>query len=165
MPNKQTAIELATDDPPPVPEQFRVHDEATANWVVRRITSAMAYQKKVAAWADAEIRRAQHEEAWFRRRFGEELVMWTREQIEALKTKRKSINLPAGTLGFRQIAEKLIIDDEEKALKWARRSCPNAVVTSERLRKTVLNEHFASTGEMPTTGVHIEPAAEKFYIR
>ncbi|MEM6552612.1 MAG: hypothetical protein AAF750_10865 [Planctomycetota bacterium] len=37
-----------------VPERFVVRDEASANWVARRITEARAYAKRVHQWAEQE---------------------------------------------------------------------------------------------------------------
>src|SRR4051812_26681090 len=80
------------------PDTFCVKDEASANWVVRRIVEARNYTSRIKDWAEKETRRVQREEEFFMRRFGPELESWARTQI---KGKRKCVALPAGRLGFR----------------------------------------------------------------
>src|SRR4051794_18651588 len=117
-----------TNDRMAVPEGFHVHDMATANWVLRRITEAAAYRQHVKQWADLEIRRADREEEWFRHRFGIQLAEWARDEIANLRGRRKSIALPAGVVGFRTVAPKLVVDDEAAVLAWAHVHFPEAVV-------------------------------------
>ncbi len=82
-----------------------------------------------------------------------------------MKGRRKSLNLPAGVVGFRAIGPNLLIDDEEPVLRWAKEHCASAVVVVERLSRSALKSHFVATGELPEAGAHVEPSAEKFYIR
>ena len=147
-----------------VPESFCVKDEATANWVVRKITEARAYAQHVKQWAEKEICRAEHEEEFFMARFESELSKWATKEIGKFKGKRKSLNLPAGSVGFRSCAPKLVIDDEVAVLSWARKSCPAAIATVEHVSKSEVKEHLEQTGEVPD-GAHVEPASERFYVR
>jgi hypothetical protein len=62
-----------------VPERFAVRDEASANWVVRRVVEARTYAERVKAWAEREQRRARREERFFLHRFGAELDRWLKE--------------------------------------------------------------------------------------
>ena len=97
--------------------------------------------------------------------FGRQIEAWVRSEVEKLNGKRKSLALPAGTVGFRTIAAKLVIDDENVVLSWARINLPEAVVVTEKLSKSAINENTATTGEIPCDGVHLEPAAERFFIK
>jgi len=148
-----------------VPKKFCIEDESTANWLVRRVQSARQYSVRVREWADQEVRRAEREETTLMFLFGRQIEMWAKSEIEKLKGKRKSINLPAGAVGFRSVGPRLVVDDEGLVLKWAKHHLPSAVVVTERLSKSVINEHVEKVGEIPDEGVHVEPAAEKFYIR
>lgn len=148
-----------------VPISFSVRDEASANWVVRKITEARRYAQKAKEFADFEARRAAREEEFFLRRFGDELSAWAAAQIAAVKGKKKSINLPAGCVGFRRCDTKLVVDDEDAVLAWAQQACPEAVSTVLKLSKTAINEHFGCTGEIPGQGAHVEPAGDRFYVR
>ena len=60
---------------------------------------------------------------------------------------------------------KLVVDDEQAVLAWAREHHPEMVAVVERLSKTALNEHVGRTGEVPDAGVHVEPERERFYVR
>jgi hypothetical protein len=158
-------VETLVLDLPAPPETFQVNDEASANWVVRKVVEARAYAERVAEWAERERRRAQHEEAFFLMRYGPQLQAWCRSEIAKLKGRRKSLNLPAGCAGFRSAPAKLVIDDEAVVLTWAKAECPKAVVVTEKLSRTELNAHFDRTGEVPDAGAHVQDAQDNFYIR
>jgi len=98
-----------------VPKAFAIDCEDHANWLVKKIVSARSYADHVKKWAEQEQRRAEREEHTLMFLFGRQLEMWARDQI-ALLHKRKSLALPAGTVGFRTIAAKLVIDDEKRVL-------------------------------------------------
>lgn len=86
-----------------VPERFDVRDEASANWVVRKIVEAKAYAQRVASWAEQEKLRAQRQEEFFMQRYGSQLRHWVQQQIAERGGKRKCLDLPAGRAGFRQL--------------------------------------------------------------
>lgn len=160
-------IEVEADhDHPVVPERFKVHSEATANWLVRRIIEARGYHQSVKAWADREIKRADRDEAFFLGRYGPELESWLHRQLQG-QHRRRSIPLPAGTVGFRRQPPKLMVLDEPAVLAWARTACPEAVeaVTTTRLRKRALIEHLSLTGEMPPSGAEFQNEPNRLYIR
>jgi phage host-nuclease inhibitor protein Gam len=148
-----------------IPHQFCIEDEKTANWLVRRVQSARQYAQRVKEWSEHEMRRAEREETTLMFLFGRQIERWTKTEVSKLKGKRKSINLPSGAVGFRTLASRLVIDDETVVLKWAKFHLPSAVVITEKLSKSVVNEHAEKVGEIPDSGVHIEPSSEKFFIR
>ena len=94
-----------TNFEPAVDEGFCVRDESSANWVIRKIAECRSYAERVTVWAAAEIRRAEKEEEFFLFRFGGQLERWASEEIRKLKGRRKSLNLPAGAVGFRRAIE------------------------------------------------------------
>jgi hypothetical protein len=151
------------NDLPVVPEAFRVTDAETASWVVRKINEARAYRKRVAEWADREMRRSRRDEEFLWFRYGQQLEDWAEPEIARLRGRRRSICLPGGKLGYRKTGTMLVIDDPDEVLRWARVSLPNAVVTKQTLSKTILNQHFEATGDYPV-GTHVEDNREKFYI-
>ncbi|HWE04319.1 MAG TPA: host-nuclease inhibitor Gam family protein [Tepidisphaeraceae bacterium] len=148
-----------------VPKRFAVEDEKSANWLVRRIIAARQYGLHVKAWAQHEQRRAEREEMTLLFLFGRQIEMWTRDEIQKLGGRRKSIALPSGTVGFRTEGVKLVVDDEDAVLVWVRTNLPAAIQIEEKLKKSVLNQHFDATGEIPDAGVHVESPREKFSIR
>ena len=148
-----------------IPKQFEVNDEKSANWLVRRIMDSRSYATQVKAWAEAELRRAAREQQTLLFLYGRQIEAWAKDEVAKSKGRRKSLNLPAGCVGFRASPPRIVVDDEIAVLTWARRSLPAAVVVTEKLAKSVINDHCERTGELPDDGVHIEPACEKFYIR
>jgi hypothetical protein len=99
-------------------EGFRVHDEASANWIIRKIIECRTYRDRVERWAAMEIKRAEREEPFFMTRFGGQLEAWARKQI-AKQRGRKSVKLPAGTVGFRTEPTRLAVNDEPALLAFA----------------------------------------------
>ena len=157
--------ESILDAEPEVPEAFRVQDEDSANWVVRKINEARGRAERVKAWAKKEQERAAKEEDFFLRRFGPELEAWTRSQLTG---KKKSIPLPGGTVGFRKKAERLIVDDDRAIVAWAKQAHPELVVTvvKESVPAVDLNALLKRTGEVPPdAAAHIEPEADQFYVK
>ena len=174
--------------PPPVPQGFTIHDASSANWVVRKVVEARAYADRVRAWAAAEIRRAENEERYFLHRFGAQLEGWAREHLQSSGSRRRSIPLPSGTIGFRAASARLVVADETVVLDWCRRHLPDAVAIEidvkgaettvlrtllrdhcpsatavERVLKRALDQHFQRTGECPA-GAECA-TGEKFFIR
>lgn len=147
-----------------IPERFCVNDEKSAAWVVRRIIAARHHAEAVRDWAALETRRAQREEERLLYLFGAQLQRWTDDEVTKLRGRRRSISLPDGTLGFRTVPASLRINDESLVIRWAVRSCPSAVATVQRLRKTPIMEYFEATGELPE-GAEIVAPHPNFYIR
>lgn len=148
-----------------VPENFSASDERSVAWLVRRVVAARDYARHVKEYAEVELARAAREEKVLLFLFGRQAEEWVRDQISKSGGRRKSINMPGGTVGFRRTVESLVVDDEQAVMSWARTNCPEAIVKIERLSKTSLKAHLEATGEIPTTGAHVEPAVDRFFIR
>lgn len=148
-----------------VPKEFCIDSQERANWLVKKIVGARNYMERVKAWCEQEQRRATREEQTLLFLFGRQIENWLRAEIIKLNGRRKSINLPAGCIGFRSVGDRLVIDDEAVVLKWAKVHLPDAVIVTEKLSKSAINEHAEKVGVIPDEGVHIEPTSEKFYIR
>lgn len=160
-----TEIETTVQDDslPEVDERFHVDSRESANWLVRRIVNAREYKRRVELWAAAEIRRAEREEQFFLARFARELEEFARKQI-AQQRGRKSLPLPAGTIGFRTSPRRLDVRDERRLLAWCRRVIPSAIKTTEHVLKSSVIEHVERTGELPD-GSELAGGDERFYIR
>jgi hypothetical protein len=68
-------------------------------------------------------------------------------------------------LSYRRVNPRLVVDDEVAVLNWAREHLPQAVVSTERLSKSALDEAMRTTGIIPSEGAHVVPEARRFYIR
>ena len=174
---------------PPVPEGFRVHDEATANWLVRKIRECRLYADSVSAWAAAETRRARREEQFLWDRYGAQLEQWAASRVAELDGRGRSVRLPAGTVGFRELPPSVQIIDEQALLAWLTADLPEAMkVTVEaagedaqalrswlggghcagarvttHVVKGVVAEHVRLTGECPP-GTHVG-GGTKFFVK
>ena len=156
--------DAAGDDLVPEAEVFHICDAKTANWVVRKIVDAREYGRRVKIWAAQELHRAEREEERLLYLFGGQLDTWAKCELQKLKGRKKSVALPAATLGYRHEPDRLIVSDEQALLVWAKEHCPAAVEVVEKLLKTPINELFVATGELPP-GTELQTARDKFYIR
>lgn len=148
-----------------VPKHFAITDDHSASWLVRRVMQSRAYAARVKEWADQELRRSAREEATLMWLYGHQIEVWAKGEIEKLNGRRKSVSLPSGTVGFRSNPPRLVVDDESRVIQWAKVHLPQAIVVTEKVSKTMINEFAEKSGVIPDDGVHIEPAAEKFFIR
>lgn len=168
---------------------FNVHDESSANWIVRKIAEARRYGLRVKAWAELETRRAERESEFFFKRYAVELEAWLRGRLNELGGKRKSINLPAGTVGIRAEQSRLTIIDHASLTEWctrnlneavrvriessgsegvalrkfAERSCPDARLSVE-ISKVAVNGYFHATGHIPA-GTELVEAYDQLIIK
>lgn len=153
----------ALDDPIRVDDAFHVVDEQSANWVIRKITESRRYGDRVRAWAAAEIRRSEREEAFLMRRFGRELEDWCRHQLAARGHRQRSLILPAGRIGLRRTRMNVEIANPAIAVAWCLQHLPNAIVVTERISKSQVSAFVQSTRELPD-GVIIRPLSDEMYI-
>lgn len=171
-----------------IPHEFKVRDEGSANWLVRKVVDARSYAKRVQTWAALEIRRSENDEHFLMHRYGAQLEAWAREQLGAGGNRRRSIALPGGTVGFRSIAMRLSIVDETLLMgwcavnlpntvvaevsavgceaarlrEWVRQNCPSAAITMGVV-KSLVDDHFRQSGECPIGTECV--TGEKFFIR
>lgn len=144
------------------PDTFVVIDEASANWVVRKIIEARAYARHVKEWAQGELRRAEREEQFFLHAYGRQLEDWARALIT--KGGRKSLKLPAGTIGYRTDPPRLDVLDEQKLIEWCRTALPTALKIETHIFKQHIKDHFTITGECPD-GAAITEGGQRFFVR
>lgn len=166
----QAVLDFDADQALEVPEGFEVRDEDSANWVVRKICEARAYMEKVREFADRELARASKDEEFFLSRFGPGLEKYA---SASLKGKKRSVALPAGTLGFRKQPARLVVENDEQALKWAKAYLPAAVVVvpaTEKLSKSALNEAVSAAMKQPDgaqipDGARWQDERDSFFVK
>lgn len=145
-------------------QPFVVRDEATANWVVRKIAETRAHAERVRAYAERELKRAARKEEFFLKQYGPELEDWARQALAQQKGPLKRIRLPDGSVGYRAVGMRLRIIDDKALLNWCRTYLPSAIASSERVLKTPVDEYVTKTGELPP-GAEIDPRGERFFIK
>ncbi len=151
------------DEMPSIDDGFRIVDEVSANWVVRKITESRRYADRVRAWGAVEIRRAERDEQFFLNRFAQDLEVWCLQQIAGNGGRRRSLNLPAGSIGFRTCRATLHIVNNTELLAWCRANLPDAIEVIERVAKTPLQVFLEANGELPA-GVEFVPRGDRFYV-
>ena len=161
-----------------------VNDRSSADWVVQKIKAERQKQADLKAWAAHEIEKSKHREESLVQRFGLELHQFAQANQER---GRKSLALPSGTVGTRLQKTKLVVTDESVCMDWCRENLPLAMTgtftlpnweyinqliigmsgkftkLALALNKTVLNDHFESTGEVPP-GTDVVAGHDKFFI-
>lgn len=121
--------ELLAGEPVPVP------DADAANRLLRRLNRLDDNQHMVESTVQFELERIRtfqdnrmgqiaRERAWLERC----LEGFARQHFAA--THEKSVRLPNGTLKLAKPSKRLVVDDEQSAIKWAEENCPDAVKTS-----------------------------------
>jgi hypothetical protein len=172
----------------PTSTSFCVDSPESANWLIRKVKEARDYAARVQSWAESEVQRAVKEESRLLDRFGHQLRQWVEAEL-VRNHRRRSLSLPAGTVGLRmqpaQIrvvdepaliswCERTLVDalrvqvwatgsDAARLLTWASQQCPNLRCT-EGVAKAVVNAHVARTGEIPA-GVELEDARDEMYLK
>jgi hypothetical protein len=144
------------------PDTSEIEDASSANSIVRKIVEARAYAQHVKKWAEVEFRRAQREEQFFLQHYGHQLEAWARAEL-AKDRRRKSIRLPAGTVGFRVEPKKLAPKDDEKLMAWCRRYLPSALVNRTLIVRDVLTKYIQKSGKCPD-GAAITGGKPRLYI-
>jgi hypothetical protein len=152
------ARDAATEPP------FRVNSRSEAEWVLEKLTEAeseiAALDKRKAVLIsniEAMQREHEHRAQWLRVRFGPELEEWARTELAGKKT--RTLKTPFGTLSFRKRPEKLVVDEEEKAIAWADKwGITDAIKRTEKLLISMI-----PPDKIPD-GCHIEPEQDRFRI-
>ena len=189
---EQLLLEVAGEIPEEqIRETFRVTDEASANWVMRKINEQVNRIDDAERFAAGEAESANRIITWFMLRFGPEMEEFAKRQL--VDGKKKSIKLPAGKMGFRTQPDAVQPEDLDDYMTWVKGNLPDALSVmakadvsklqvvdvekitevlesygiklnfDELISKSAVNEHFKSTGEVPDGCAYI-PAREKFYI-
>lgn len=177
---------------PYIAEGFSVKDEASFDWVMKKIldaeTDVNARQMKhnfVLEEMKSEMKRAKSRVEWLKARFGPELEVYAKKVIEEEQAKKpgrkvaKTVKSLFGKVSFRSVPGGLRVRDESKALEWAKKFFPAAVKVEEVFRVSLLTEDERLKIEVGLTSppsesevavltkkaFEIQPDEEKFDIK
>ena len=143
--------------------QFRVTDESSACWVLRRLAAIEAEAALVKAQAARRIEELAADRNRLLARFSSELEAWARQ--EAQRRRRRSVTLMYGTLAFRSVPARLEIADAQAAADVALTlglvKPASADLAAYRKRA---EEALGETGEL-LPGVALVEARESFSVR
>ncbi len=146
-------------------ETFKVTDDSSANWALRKIKQLQDQQKetnslaeaeieKINTWADSENEKAQRDIDYFQGLLAE-YALKKREE----NPKFKSMKLPNGAIKFRKQQPKFNYDEETliKSLKNTGRF--DLIKTKENIDKTAIKKSFVIHDDKlidPETGVFVD---------
>jgi phage host-nuclease inhibitor protein Gam len=171
---------VVSDESKPV---FMVKDMSSANWVLKKLAECDAEEAEVMSMVEAEIetirKRAERliapiarKRMFFKTAYLPQLEEWAKSKLEGQKA--KSVKLVHGTVGFRRSPEKLVIDDEDKAIQIIEEHYPASLRIKKEIDKKQLKVDMEAFGEteicvndkgVKRTIAHIEPGADTFYVK
>lgn len=149
---------------------FRIFDEVTAKWALRRIFEADLREQHARDWlarvtrqASVAIRRHENEAKRLRFLFAGQLEAYTRRELEGAKV--RSIPTPWGTLKLTRTQAKWRVVDVGRAVAWLEKRLPDAV----KVEKSVLVSRLPKPDQLaglvsPEGGLEIEPGGDSFTI-
>lgn len=135
-------------------EEFLIDSPERANWLLRKLANLDAERDRVAAQASALARQIESDRNGLLHRFGSQLENFTRQELEKSGGKRKSLTLLQGTVGFRTVPARIVIESAPDAIQTARLVLPETITeeTTERFDSKTFREHaakhFEETGEL-----------------
>ena len=160
-------------------------------WYLKKLGQIESTRAAISARYNEILHNLESEAKQLEYRYGYEFKQES-EKLLAKETKKRSVKLLTGTVGYRSTADKLEIEDQGKALLWARRNLIEsqgvtgligaldkekaiaALVESRgaaftlflatKLNLGPLTEHFKTTGEVPGGCVLVD-GGDKFYAK
>lgn len=158
------------------PQEFRVQDEDSFNWVMSKMldcdsriaaiatNSEVIRAKAILANAERLEKEARNRKTWLETRFGNELAAYAKAQIEGGKS--KTFKTILGSVSFRLKKGGLRVADKEKALETAQMNgWTNAIKYTEEFQISKLDpaqRELAESKMLP--GFTVEPDTETFSI-
>lgn len=143
-----------------ITESFTPDTADKVNWVLGKIADRRARAARIRENAELMARSEEREADSLEWRFGPALQAFARQELEG--SKRKSIRLYNGVIGFRLRPASVNVTEPGAALSWAKDNLPDAV--TEALDKRAFSAVLLATGEaLPFA--QLIPAEEVFYIK
>ncbi len=186
MSDVRNLIRVAETYPPAPPDpplisasphgRFEVDSLEKADWVLEVLACseqrkeqnealAKEARRRVDEWL-ATVNAKEEEQTAYLRSSLHAFLARARELILGRKTTRKSRDLPHGTIGYRSTVRKLVYDDENTALEWARAQGLDAGLARVQwaLDKDIVKRHCEARGMAPP-GAHWEGGEEEFVVK
>ena len=145
---------------------FEVTDEASADWVLGKISEAdgniaglKARKAAIIANFDTQIKEQERRKSWLLVRFMADLERFAKSALENAKS--RTLTLAYGKLSFRKMPGRIEARDEAQAIEWARVHAPLAVKTVESLLMMPLKGMESS---LPGDIFEVHGPADKFSV-
>ena len=162
--DKESRFEVDTSQPPPVIEDYDTAEEVVSKVVLdgETIKGIQAKRDFIIAnanlWAEQKIKQIENYNNWYSSR----LIDFMRG-INKSDPQKKSIKFPLGTIGFRQLPEKIEIDLDFNPAENTDDPFVSAK-TIYSVSKADIMKKLKTTGELPEYA-SVVPGEIKFYIK
>lgn len=174
QPVKTYSLEPVDEAPVDVPQGWRAASLSDLEWCLERQGEALATIAANNALAEEAIARIRQRLATINgplERTASYFEAQARTYAESARSellgkgKKKSRDLPAGSVGWRKKGGGLVVDDEDAAIAWAKAQDDLSLVRVKvELNKSALNAAFKANGEVPP-GCSVAPETEELYIK
>ncbi len=130
-----------------VAESWHVEDLGSAEWAMRRVAKAtqelaeidaaeQQWREEIDEWR-AKVAKRPNQTVEF---FTEHLSRFARNR-RAINEDKKTLVLPSGEVRTKISKEKIVVDDKQAAIEWARTGAPDAIKITESLLVSELAAH------------------------
>lgn len=160
----ETSTDFFTNEPTPKDNAvFVIDSEERAEWYLRKLANIDAEAERIKANTARRLQELTTDREGLVQHFGDQLTAWAKG--EADRRRRKTVTLQNGSIAFRAVASRLVIENDADALQTAKLVCPDAVTveTVEKLDRAALVEKakatMEATGEV-LPGIRLVEASE-----
>lgn len=153
--------------PTPKDAPFVIDSETRADWYLGKLATIDAEAERIKANTARRLQELTTDRESLVQRFGDQLTVWAKGEAE--RRRRKTVTLSNGSIAFRAMPSRLVIDNDADALQTAKLVCPDAVTveTVEKLDRAALvakaQETMESTGEL-LPGIKLMEASESIKV-
>ena len=148
---------------------FVIDSREKADWLLKKLAAIEAEEKLITEQSQKMLEQLRSDRESLMGRFVAELESFTRGETDG--GRRKSLTLFHGTVGFRTVPARLVVENQEDALQTARLLAPEAITTvpaQEKLDTRALVEAaktaLETTGEV-WPGLKMTESEERFTIK
>lgn len=151
-------------------EPFVIDSRERVDWYLRKLANLEAEESRIKAQAALMLRQIESDRKSLVQHFQPQVENFVRSELEATRAKRKSIAFFHGTVGFRTVPKKLVIESEADAQTTARAVFPAAFqkVETEKFDKWAFlgfaGERLEEHGEL-LPGVKLTEAREELSVK
>jgi len=153
----------AGDARPAPAEPFTIHDEKSANWLLRKLATIESEKQRVQTNAATILAQLNSDADGLKYLYGAQIEAYCRSRLQETGDRRKSIQFLQGKCSFRTIPGALRITDSAAALAYAQECLPAAMTTVPTLDTAAYQQRAERTGEL-LPGLEFTPEHTSFAL-
>lgn len=146
---------------------FSVDSQEKLEWYLRKVGNLEAEKARVKAQAASILKGLDSDLASLQEHFGPQVEAFVMQELASRGGKTKTLKTLQGNCAFRTVPSRLVISDEEAAMREAAEYCPEALVTKTSLDRAAFiayAEKHASEDAEFVQGVEVVPERQSFSI-